>query len=75
MQLTFSAFNFRRSSNDQDGPSHWKKILTHADSLQAWTPKKREALLSSQLSQFDLLGFNEKRGTIHLMFHFNETND
>ena len=51
---------------------YWKKILTHVDSLQAWTPKKREVLPFSWLSQFDLLGFDEKRGTIHLMFHFNE---
>ena len=37
--------------------------------------KKREVFPSSWLSQFDLLGFDEKRGTMHLMFHFNETYD
>ena len=36
-------------------------------------PQKREVLPSSWLSQFDLLGFDEKRGTMHLMFYFNET--
>ena len=44
MQPTFAAFNFKSSSNDRiDGHRvHWKKILTHADSLQAWTPKKEK---------------------------------
>ena len=38
-------------------------------------PKKRKAFPSSWLTQFDLLGFDEKRGTMHLMFYFNETID
>ena len=36
---------------------------------------KKEVLPSSLLSQFDLLSFDEKRGTMHFMFHFNETTD
>ena len=38
------------------------------DPLQALAPKKRKAFPSSWLSQFDFLGFDEKRGTMHLMF-------
>ena len=77
MQPTFAAFDFKvcQVTRMDCHQVQWKKILTHADSLQAWTPKKREELPSSWLSQFDLLGFDEKRGTMHLMFHFNEIND
>ena len=77
MQPTFAAFNFKSSSNDQDGPSP-STLEENIDTCRFHTnmdPQKREALPSSWLSQFDLLGFNEKRGTMHLMFHFNETND
>ena len=77
MQPTFAAFNFKSSSNDQDGPS--PKILEeNIDTCRFPTsmdPIKREVLPSSWLSQFDLLGFDDKRGTMHLMFHFNETID
>ena len=38
------------------------------DPLQVWAQKKTKAFPSSWLSQFDLLGFNKKRGTMHLMF-------
>ena len=77
MQPTFAAFNFKSLSNDEDGRSH-STLEEHIDTCQFPTrmdPKKREVLPSSWLSQFDLLGFDEKRGTMHLMFHFNETND
>ena len=86
-QSTLASFNFKKSSNDPDGQSlsnlHRKKILTHvcrrSPTSVAPPPKKkkkkRKAFPSSWLSQFDLLGFDEKRGTIHLMFHFNETID
>ena len=46
MQPTLAAFNFKSLSNDQDGlsPSHWKKILTHVNSLQAWAPQKKRTV-------------------------------
>ena len=56
---------------------HRKKILMHAHRLSPTSigPKKRKAFPSSWHSQFDLPGFDEKIGTMHLMFHFNETVD
>ena len=59
------------------GRVHRKKILMHVRhrSPTSVGPKKRKVFPSSWLSQFDLLGFDEKRGTMHLMFHFNETID
>ena len=47
MQLTFAAFNFKSSSNDQDG--RWKKIPTHADSLQACPPPQKKIKSASIL--------------------------
>ena len=78
MQPTFAAFNFTSSSNDQDGPLP-SKLKENKDACRFPTSmehppppppkkKKREVLPSSWLSQFDLLGFDEKRGTMHLMF-------
>ena len=77
MQPTFAAFNFKSSSKDQDGPS-LSTLEENIDTCRFPTsmdPRKREALPSPWLSQFHLLGFDKKRGTMHLMFHFNETND
>ena len=77
MQPTFAAFNFKSSSNDQDGPSP-STLEENIDTCRFPTsmdPRKRKALPSPWLSQFHLLGFDEKRGTMHLMFHLNETND
>ena len=37
--------------------------------------KKRKVFPSSWLSSFDLHGFDEKQGSMHLMFHCNETID
>ena len=77
MQPTFAAFNFKSSSNDQDRPTP-STLEENIDTCRFPTsmyPKKREVLPSSWLIQFDLLGFDEKRGTMHLIFHFNETND
>ena len=56
---------------------HRKKILTHVRhrSPTSLGQKKRKAFQSSCLSQFDLLGLNKKRGTMHLIFHLNETID
>ena len=76
MQPTLAAFNFKSSSNDQDGPSA-STLEENIDACRFPTSvdsKKREAFPSSWLSQFDLVGFDEKRGTMHLIFHFNETN-
>ena len=75
MQPTFAAFNFKSSSNDQDGwsPSTLEENIDTCQFPTSMDPKKRGVLPSSWLSQFDLLGFYEKRGTMHLMFHFNET--
>ena len=73
MQPTFAAFNFKSSSNYQDGRS-LSTLEENIDTRRFPTsmdPKKREVLPSSWLSQFDLLGFDEKRGTMYLMFHFN----
>ena len=72
MQLTFSAFDFKSLSNEQDGRSP-STLEENIDTCM--DPKKREVLPSSWLSHFDVLGFDEKRGTKHLIFHFNETND
>ena len=36
---------------------------------------KKNSKTSSWLTKFDLLCSEEKRGTMHLMFHFNETID
>ena len=44
-------------------------------SQQAWAPPKNKVFPSSWLSQFDLHGFDEKQGSMHLMFHCNETLD
>ena len=78
MQPTFAAFNFKSSSNDQDGSSP-NTLEENIDACRFPTsvdpPKKRAVPPSSWLTQFDLLGFDEKRGTMYLMFHFNETND
>ena len=77
MQPIFAAFNFKSSSNDQDGQS----LSTLEENIDAcrfptsMDPQKKEVLPSSWLCQFDLLGFDEERGTMNLMFHFNETND
>ena len=76
MQPTFPAFNFISLSNDQDGPSP----STLEENIEACrfptsTDPPKKVLPSSWLSQFDLLGFDEKRGKTHLMLHFNETND
>ena len=77
MEPTFAAFNFKSSSNDQDGrsPSTLEENIDTCRFPTSMDPKKREALPSSWLSQFDFLGFDEKRRTMHSMFHFNETND
>ena len=77
MQPTFAAFNFKSSSNDQDGPSP-STLEENIDTCRFPTSidqkkkkkKKKKVLPSSWLSQFDLLGFDEKRGTMLLMFHF-----
>ena len=72
MHPTFAAFNFKSASNDQDGPSP-STLEENTDTCRFPTsmdPKKREVLPSSWISQFDLLGFDEKRGTMHLIFHF-----
>ena len=77
MQPTFPAFNFKSLSNDQDGPSP-STLEENIDVCRFPTnmdPPKKEVLPSSWLSQFDLLGFDEKRQMVHLMFHFNETKD
>ena len=77
MQPTLAAFNFKSSSIDQDGPSR-STLEENIDACRFPTSvdqKKREVFPSSWLSQFELLCFDEKRGTVHLMFHFNETND
>ena len=77
MQPTLAAFNFKSSSNDQVGPSP-STLEENIDACRFPTSlglKKREVFPSLWLSQFDLLGYDEKRGTMHLMFHFNETND
>ena len=72
MQPTFAAFDFKSLSNDQNGPS----LSTLEENIDAcrfptsMDPQKREVLPSSWLSQFDLLGFDEKRGKMHLMVHF-----
>ena len=60
MQPTFAAINFKSSSNDQDGPSP-STLEENIDTCRFPTsmdPKIREALPSSWLSQFDLLGFD-----------------
>ena len=77
MQPTFASFNFRSSSNDQDGrsPSTLEENIDTCRFPTNMDPQKSEVLPSSWLSQFDLLGFDEKRGTMHLMFHFNANND
>ena len=77
MQPTFAAFNFKSLSNDQDGlsPSTLEENIDTCRFPTSMDPQKREALPSSWLSQFDLLGIDDKRGMKHLMFHFNETND
>ena len=78
-QPTLASFNFKRSSSDQDGPRPSKleeNIDTCSPSITyEHGPKKIKVFPSSWLSQFDLLGFYEKRGTMHLIFHFNETID
>ena len=70
-QPTFAAFNFKSSSNDQDGPS-LSTLEENIDTCRfpTWTPKKEKCFRPHGLASFD-----EKRGTMHLMFHFNETND
>ena len=79
-QPTMASFNFERSSNDQDGPlpgTQEEDIDACSPSIpyKRGPPKKRKVFPSSWLSQFDLIGFDEKRGNMHLMFHFNETID
>ena len=77
MQPTLAASNFKISSNDQDRPS-LSTLEENIDACRFPTskgPKNREVFPSSWFSHFDLFGFDKKRGTMHLMFHFNETND
>ena len=77
MLPTLAALNFKSLSNDQDGPPS-STLEENIDACRFPTsmgPKKRKVFPSSWLNQFDLLGINEKRGMMHLMFHFNETND
>ena len=49
---------------------HRKKILMHVcrRSPTSMGPHKRKAFPFSWLTKFDLLGFDEKRGTMHLIF-------
>ena len=78
-QPTLASFNFKKSSNDQDGPHrvHKKKISMHVRRLFPTSvgPPKNKVFPSSWLSQFDLHGFDEKQESMHLMFHCNETID
>ena len=77
MQPKLAAFNFKSSSNDQDGrsPSTLEENIGPYRFPMSVGQKKREVFPFSWLSQFDLLGFDGKRGRMHLMFHFNESND
>ena len=84
-QPILTSLNFKRSSDDQDGqsPSTLEKNIDACSPSIPYKrgpycppPFKRKTFPSLWFRQFDLLGFDENRGTKHLIvFHFNETID
>ena len=72
MQPTLAAFYFESLSSGQDrlSPSTLEENIDACRFPTSEGPKKREVFQSSWLSQFDSLGFNEKRATMHLNVSF-----
>ena len=70
-QPTLASFNFKRLSNDQDGPSpssfgeNTKACLWSIPDVYVGPNKENCLNPSSWLSQFDLLRSDKKNGTMH----------
>ena len=76
MQPSFAAFNFKSLSNHQDGPlpSFLEEKIDTCQFPTSMDPKKVKCFNPHGLASLTCL-VSMRKETMHLMFHFNETND